>query len=404
MSRGTLVPADRGRRRSPAAGAVTVVAAVLVAVGAVALSPAAVARPDRLLVGRWVAGSPTALDLTASAAEVPVGRQVTLAGRLTDPATGAGIASGAVRLEVLDPATATWSVAQDLVADVDGGLSATAAPDRPVSFRLHHGEPGSDEESVSTPVVVRPRELTASLTSDAVRYDRSVRVTGVLVARPGSPLLLERSVGRRWQRVDETRTGADQAYAFTARPTSPGFWRWRVVRPAHGRAARLVARLPRLDAFRLHTYSVVVRGAVQADVTTFRRDVASTYADPRGWPRAHHRFREVPSGGAFTVVLARAAYLPGFAWFCSPSYSCQAGRYVVINAARWAHGSRSFTGGLDTYRRYVVDHETGHWLGLGHARCLRRGALAPVMQQQSKGMQGCRPNSWPLPREVRAVS
>lgn len=391
------------RRLRPTVAVAAAVLAVL-GVGGVGLSPAAVARPDRLLVGRWVAGSPTALDLTASAAEVPVGRPVTLAGRLTDPATGAGIASGAVRLEVLDPATATWSVAQDLVADDDGVVSATLVPDRTVSFRLHHGEPGSGEESVSPAAVLRPTELTAALASDAVRYGRAVRLTGVLVAHPGSPLLLERRVGRRWQVVDETRTGADQSYGFKVRATSPGFWRWRVVRPAHGRAARLVAPLPRLDAFRLHTYSVVVRGAVQADVATFRQDVATTYADPHGWPRAHHRFREVPSGGAFTVVLARAAFLPGFAWFCSPSYSCQAGRYVVINAARWAHGSRFFSGSLDTYRRYVVDHETGHWLGLGHARCSRRGALAPVMQQQSKGMQGCRPNAWPLPREVRAVS
>jgi hypothetical protein len=254
------------------------------------------------------------------------------------------------------------------------------------------------------PVQVRPPALTAYLNTDAVRYGRAVRVAGVLVAGPGSRLRLERSVGGRWRRVDETRTRADRSYAFDVTPTSPGFWRWRVVRAAHGRAARLVAPLPRLDAFRLHTYSVTVRGAVRADVETFRADVASTYADPRGWPRAHHRFREVPTGGAFTVVLARPAYLPRFAWFCSPAYSCQASRYVVINAARWAHGSRFFTGSLDTYRRYVVDHETGHWLGLGHARCPRHGAPAPVMQQQSKGMQGCRPNAWPLPREVRAVS
>ena len=154
VSRGTLVPADRGRRRSPAAGAVTVVAAVLVAVGAVALSPAAVARPDRLLVGRWVAGSPTALDLTASAAEVPVGRQVTLAGRLTDPATGAGIASGAVRLEVGGSRHRHLGrVAQD--ARRRTWTAACRRPRRPtatIAYRLRHGEPGSDEESVSAAV------------------------------------------------------------------------------------------------------------------------------------------------------------------------------------------------------------------------------------------------------------
>ena len=47
----------------------------------------------------------------------------------------------------------------------------------------------------------------------------------------------------------------------------------------------------------------------------------------------------------------------------------------------------------------VVNHETGHWLGRGHAGCPRPGALAPVMMQQSKGLDGCRLNPWPTGRE-----
>jgi hypothetical protein len=139
----------------------------------------------------------------------------------------------------------------------------------------------------------------------------------------------------------------------------------------------------------------------------FRDSVAATYADPRGWLAAHHRFVRVPasSGRAdFKVVLSQARYLPSFSWTCSSTYSCRVGRFVIINQDRWRRGSPHFPGTLEQYRRMVVNHETGHWLGRGHDYCGGRGRLAPVMQQQSKGMHGCRVNPWPLEREIRSVS
>ena len=57
----------------------------------------------------------------------------------------------------------------------------------------------------------------------------------------------------------------------------------------------------------------------------------------------------------------------------------------------------------ELYAAVVVNHETGHWLGLGHASCPGRGRPAPVMQQQSIGMQGCTPNAWPLDGELAGV-
>ena len=96
--------------------------------------------------------------------------------------------------------------------------------------------------------------------------------------------------------------------------------------------------------------------------------------------------------------------MPTYSSVCSVLYSCRVGRNVIINQSRWRHSSVHFTGTKATYRTMVVNHETGHWLGRPHARCSGPGKLAPVMQQQSKGMQGCRPNAWPLAREIRAVS
>ena len=53
------------------------------------------------------------------------------------------------------------------------------------------------------------------------------------------------------------------------------------------------------------------------------------------------------------------------------------------------------------YRRMVVNHETGHYLGHGHiVYCETNSGLAPVMLQQSTGLRGCKPNPWPLPSEL----
>jgi hypothetical protein len=75
--------------------------------------------------------------------------------------------------------------------------------------------------------------------------------------------------------------------------------------------------------------------------------------------------------------------------------SCRNGDRVVINVARWATGAKAFDASLATYRQYVVNHEVGHRLGKDHELCPGPGKPAPVMQQQTLGMHGCRENGWP---------
>ena len=162
----------------------------------------------------------------------------------------------------------------------------------------------------------------------------------------------------------------------------------------------------RADARRVVTYSVTTRGHVTASMEVFRRQARETYADPRGWRAGGVEFRRVPRGGSFTLVLAAARAVPTFSSTCSATWSCRVGRFVIINQERWKHASPAWNHAglaLRDYRHMVVNHETGHWLGLGHAGRPARGAKAPVMMPQSKGTAGCRLNPWPLPREAAAI-
>lgn len=152
------------------------------------------------------------------------------------------------------------------------------------------------------------------------------------------------------------------------------------------------------------TYSVVGNGAIRGSLQEFAQQANATLNDPRGWSQLDAKFVQVASGGQFTLVLSQASLLPSYsASGCLPDRSCTVGRNVIINDDRWMTATPSWNqagGSLRDYRHMVVNHEMGHWLGHGHASCGGAGQPAPLMQQQSMDLQGCRFNPWPLPSEV----
>ena len=83
-------------------------------------------------------------------------------------------------------------------------------------------------------------------------------------------------------------------------------------------------------------------------------------------------------------------------------YSCRNENNIVLNFFRWQEGAVDFKNDMETYRIYLINHETGHILGWGHVGCPKEGAVAPIMMQQSKGTDGCVPYGWPVYETVKS--
>ena len=154
---------------------------------------------------------------------------------------------------------------------------------------------------------------------------------------------------------------------------------------------------------RLLRYSVRVEHELPFPAEAVARQVQQILSDPRSWTGGgDRRLQLVPAGERteFSVLIATPKTTDTY---CLPlrtwgRLSCQDGPRAVLNARRWAFGATTYGKDVTGYRIYLVNHEVGHVLGRGHDSCPKRGAPAPIMVQQTKSLQGCRPNSWPAPR------
>jgi hypothetical protein len=156
----------------------------------------------------------------------------------------------------------------------------------------------------------------------------------------------------------------------------------------------------------LRRFVVEVEDGLGVDAAVFAQAVEATLGDQRSWGNGGRMsFQRVGVAEAtarqyeFKVTLVSPGnmerYCPGVG---TGGYtSCRYGERAVINLARWATAVPDYQGDVATYRQYVVNHEVGHALGQGHEPCPGAGQPAPVMQQQTLGLEGCTKNAWPYP-------
>lgn len=140
--------------------------------------------------------------------------------------------------------------------------------------------------------------------------------------------------------------------------------------------------------------------ATELSEAAFTAFVIETLSDERSWGARGVGFRLVEEGGLFTMTVATPSRVDQL---CAPLqtngfFSCARNGWVAFNSNRWFGATDSWPADLETYRRYLINHEVGHYLlGPSHASCPGQGEPAPVMMQQTKGLGGCVPNGWVEP-------
>ncbi|WP_417851978.1 DUF3152 domain-containing protein [Streptomyces monticola] len=157
-------------------------------------------------------------------------------------------------------------------------------------------------------------------------------------------------------------------------------------------------------------YRVDVEKGLGLDGQLFAQAVQKTLNDERSWAHGGGRTFERISSGKPDFVITLASPGTTGVW-CAKSgldttqdnVSCDsaATERVMINAFRWAQGAETYGDAIHPYRQMLINHEVGHRLGFNHVMCSKDGALAPVMQQQTKFLEHdgikCRPNAWAFP-------
>jgi len=157
---------------------------------------------------------------------------------------------------------------------------------------------------------------------------------------------------------------------------------------------------------RVVRYSVEVEDGLDAHQAEFANVVQGVLHHKMGWQGVDRvKFVPVSDGdvarGAAVDIRVILATPTLTAQLCAPlntsnpQVSCWAHGKAVLNLQRWVRGAVSYGTDLNNYRVYLVNHEVGHGLGHGHAQCPRDGARAPIMVQQTKGLDGC--VAWPWP-------
>ncbi|WP_413758877.1 DUF3152 domain-containing protein [Streptomyces sp. MMBL 11-3] len=299
------------------------------------------------------------------------------------------------------------------VADRDGGTEHKAPPRKP------GGTPATTADRAEGGGGGGKGRTFTGIAAAAVTTVLAVVVAGQVTDGDTDDTARPAATGGAGQRADDYASRTDKRPAPSVRPGAATLSYTQQMAAKYPLAAGLEGggkfeAIPGLDKApgkgQKYTYRVDVEKDLGLDGRLFAQAVQKTLNDKRSWAHGGGRTFERISSGKPDFVITLAS--PGTtAFWCAKSgldttqdnVSCDSAATdrVMINAYRWAQGSKTYGDKMYAYRQMLINHEVGHRLGYGHVSCSVDGGLAPVMQQQTKFLDhdgiSCKPNPWPFP-------
>lgn len=161
----------------------------------------------------------------------------------------------------------------------------------------------------------------------------------------------------------------------------------------------------RLDCTRLDdpvTFGYRAGVHPDTDAAGLVETVAGALDRPDGWALdGAVRFRAVDEEPDLAFHLADPDAVAAADPHCRTDASCRVGDEVWLNADRWRAPPSGWDGTVGEYRRHLVNHLVGHWLGVDHAGCA--AATDPVMVDQTDAQEHCQPAVRPTAGERERV-
>ncbi|WP_432564253.1 DUF3152 domain-containing protein [Kineococcus sp. SYSU DK003] len=191
---------------------------------------------------------------------------------------------------------------------------------------------------------------------------------------------------------------------LTAADVAAGVLRREVPQSGGGALTVVPGTSPAPASARVRTVRVEVEqdllDAGVLDPVAFADFALAVLNDPRSWGAGGTMsFARTDGEAEMRLVVATP---DTSAALCRPlrtmgTLSCRNGDAAILTWYRWVEAIEDYGEDRTGYRQYVVNHEIGHALGHGHDPNPGPGQLAPVMMQQTKGLDGALPNPWPHP-------